>query len=67
MAHTLTKNDLKNGMALTKEQARTILGADKFREGGGWGLVDGVKVYCHQGAHVDGTGGWKLHSIGGLR
>lgn len=49
---------------ITSHQAFAILGADKHRQGGGWGKIDGTAVYLCTGVHKDGTNGWKIMQIG---
>lgn len=58
--------DMKNATIgpVTAEQATEILGARKFREGGGWGKINGQDVYLCIGAHKDGTSGWRINQIG---
>ena len=55
--------NVKTGPVSTDE-ARAILGADQFRQGGGWGKLGGKDVYLCTGAHKDGSSGWAILQIG---
>lgn len=65
--NTLKIKDFSEHQNITDEQAAQIFPADVLRQGGGWGYIGSTKVYGHEGAHRDGTRGWKIHSFGGLR
>lgn len=49
---------------VSKDFALTVLGVQKFRDGGGWGKFDNQDVYLCIGAHSDGTSGWTIKQVG---
>lgn len=59
----MEKNALKLG-PVSDETAQSILGVQKFKDGGGWGKFNGRDVYLCCGMHKDDTFGWAIKQIG---
>lgn len=64
MTDTTTTETSTSPGPVTPEQALEILGPGRYRDGGGWGRLNGREVYLCTGAHRDGTAGWAITQVG---